>query len=189
MTHTLTLSARILAAAAADPIETAQYDGCAARTLAARLAAALVTDARTSGEEFVHFGSAELGGYDAPAYQIAHRVARAAHDSAWLPDDWVYSVLPGVLEGIADEGEDFDPEGLVDIYTARLLAWLAVPGAADALNEYVTECGWPENGLDAAIMGAQFDTLRGIVAGVWAELEAIVEENEPEEIEEDEVTA
>lgn len=185
MTHTLTLSARILAAAAADPIETAQYDGCAARTLAARLAAALVTDTRTSGETFVKF-SDDLGAWDSPAHEIAHRVARAAHDSAWLPDDWVYSVLPGVLEGIADEGEDFDPEGLVDIYTARLLAWLTVPGAADALNEYVTECGWPEGGLNAAIMGAQFDTLRGIVAGVWAELEAIVEENEPEEIEEEE---
>ena len=146
--------------------------------LARTLAGALVVDTRTSGESFTRW-SDEVAG---EARELADRVSYAAHgDGARLPSDWVDSVLPGVLETLADEGDEFNPDPLVEIRTAALVAWLLEPGAADALDEFVSEAGWPEGGLSFAIMGAQYGELRNIGAAAWAALEEIAAEYGEEE--------
>lgn len=90
------------------------------RTLARSMAARFTRRTRDNGTEFVTLTDA--------AEEWMRDVAREAHGEM-LPDDWRYETLASAVEFIADE-EDWDDrryewaDGVTDVYTSALAAWL-----------------------------------------------------------------
>lgn len=123
------------------------------KKLAAKALAHMIEKTRDNGESFWCFDK------DAPSWcsELAHH----AHGDM-MPDDWRYSFIVEALRAIDDcdsDDEDEIRDSLYeiepDIYTGRLLAWLASSvKRLHYVDEYLEECG-PTSLIDGAISGGQ----------------------------------
>ena len=123
------------------------------KTLAAEALAHMVEKTRDNGESFWCFDK------DAPSWcsELAHH----AHGDM-MPDDWRYEFIREALLAIddcdsddEDEIRDYVMEIEPDIYTGRLLAWLASSvSRLNHVDEYREEYGF-DGPTGSAIMGGQ----------------------------------
>ena len=94
---------------------------------------------------------------------------RDAH-GGMMPDDWRYSAARSIVEALADDADPDDMgeriDGLVDVYTGRLTAWLASHGArVGYCDEAAAEYG-PFDSVDRLLMAGQYRELEEIAGAL-----------------------
>ena len=110
---------------------------------------------------------------DAPEW--VSDIVRDAHDGAF-PCDWRYDKIADLAHDIGQitDPDDIDAwewaEQAADVYTARLIAWLSIPGAVDAVDTAADEWLRGSRGEDAALVmrlqSGQIYMLHDIACGV-----------------------
>lgn len=139
--------------------------------LAHEIRSHVVTDTRANGQSFLSLDDT------APPWMVD--VFHDAHDDR-LPDDWKYQFVYDALGIIEDADEDADLDDMgeaidssVDVYTSRLLQWLANHvDSVGYVDDTVKEYGWPtDGGLCKVLMRAQYTEREEVYYSVRRSLE------------------
>lgn len=151
--------------------------------LAAGAVGYFVTDKRDDGTEFVKTAD------DAPEW--LRDLIQDAH-AHMFPDDWRYQAIRDVLYSLAEydfetaddarEGDGEILDGLVDLYTHDLTAWLhSRNDRMQYVDEWVDDFG-ADGDTFQRLSGGQYMEYREILDSVLGSLESELEgrENEPE---------
>lgn len=156
-------------AAARAAVEPDDDDDATVRDLARAMAGRFTTRTRADDTKYVCLTD--------EAEEWMRDVAREAHNDM-LPDDWRYDAIASAVEFIASE-DDYDDrldewaDGMVDVYSWDLIAWL---GSQAARAEYVQEARdeWGDAGesIYDELSRGQFFELREVVSLVVQSLEA-----------------
>lgn len=110
----------------------------------------------------------------------------AAHWGDRLPDDWVYDMYRACVERMMEyeckEADDIEEhraeivDGLVDIYTSALTAWLnRHPSNVEHITEAISEYGNPEDGIKLLQM-AQYRAIDAIYGEAASYIARIAED-------------
>lgn len=129
------------------------------KTLASALYDAFETATRDNGQTFHKLKA------DAPEWMTD--AVHAAHGDM-MPDDWRYQAIRAAALDMADLSDDDDPDdlahercdGLTDIYTADLTAWLA---SATARREYC------DDAVSEGLIVADDDIIKRLQVGQFCE--------------------
>jgi hypothetical protein len=113
---------------------------------------------------------------------------REAHFDGRLPDDWIYESARSIVDSLSEHDDPDDDtkheicDGLVDIYTGALIAWLAQNNLNAGLVDEAQREGLTseESTLDQRIQMAQYMALTYICGALQSAIEAHVEQMEPE---------
>jgi hypothetical protein len=154
------------------------------QTLAAELYKALNIAKRDDGSEFYKLDD------DSPDWMTD--AVRSAHDGM-MPDDWKYQHIGLVAGKIADlvgvdsaddvrESAHEVCDGLVDVYNAELLKWVASSlTRAEYVDDAIGEFGFPtDDGLYKALQYGQFRELESIYYSLVESFESLAAETDGE---------
>jgi hypothetical protein len=101
-------------------------------------------------------------------------LCHAAHGDM-MPDDFVYSLIPAIVESIAnhleqnDDLEDYEmhecADGLVDVYTHDLTAWLG-----SRADRYC----WIDEAKEEGLLADDADEIQRLMIGQYHEISAVI---------------
>lgn len=139
---------------------------------AAALFAAFVSAKRDNGDTFYKLADGS------PEWMTD--AIHAAHGDM-MPDDWRYSFIRSVAAALSEDADDLDDarheavDAIVDVYNARLAAWLGSHGARlNYCDEAFNECGARAGTFNVTVAILQMGQYREIDE-VWGLLVAALE--------------